>query len=323
MTRASSRLQGTPELSTPSPEAEISYLESLYQRESFDVRKLGDRGLGVLYFASHEPVSEVPLILIPGFSAPRAVYFALAAKMADTGTNTAIYRPQRKQPLGAVLSPHHMRNVLKLQQQTVKNVMETVREETGITDFALAGHSMGNSIGTGVAHHVMLEKPRKDLNVVALVSDAGAGLDVPEATTPWQSVKRHATRLPNVIRHELTQAPRMIEVAPGSMKREAIAHVRDLGRLAREGFQVMVYPEVIEKLEQLRADSDIRIGALLPEKDQFFYADDVEARSGHLFDVPATRIPDAYHVHANTHPDEHSVYLTDLLERLERREEAA
>lgn len=322
MTRASSRLEGTPELSTPCPEAEISYLESLYRRDSFDVRKLGDRSLGVLYFSSHEPTNEIPLVLIPGFSAPRAVYFALAAKMADMGTNTAIYRPQRNQPIGAALSSRHMRDVLKLQQQTVKKVMETVRTETDMTDFALMGHSMGNSIATGVAHHLMIEKPHDDLNVVGLISDAGAGLDVPETTTPWQSIKRHATRFPNVIRHELTQAPKMIEVAPKSMKREAIAHVRDLGRLAREGFQVMVYPDVIGKLEHLRADSDIHIGALLPEDDQFFYADDVEARSGHLLHI-TTRIPEARHVHANTHPDEHAVYLSRMTDRLVHWEGAA
>jgi len=316
------RHEGTREVSTPSNEAEVSYLESLYQKDSFTKRKLGDRGLGILYFESKEPTTEVPLILIPGFSAPSAVYYALAAKMADTGTNTAIYRPRRKQPLPAVLSPRHMRSVLDLQMETVKDVMETIRDDTDATDFALMGHSMGNAIGTGVAYHLTLEHPHKDLNVTTLVSDAGAGLDTPDTTTPWQSIKRHAERLPNVIRHELTQAQRMREVAPKNMEREAIAHIRDLGRLAREGFQVMVYPEVIPKLERLQADSDVHVGALLPEYDQFFYPDDVQARSGHLLDI-ATVIPGAYHVHANTYPDEHSQYLTTMIDDLRHFDEAA
>lgn len=313
-----------------SRETEISYLESLYQKDSFTKRKLGDKSLGLLYFESKEPTSEVPLILIPGFSAPSAVYFALAAKMADSGTNTAIYRPRRKQPFRAAFSPIHMNDVLKYQMETVKEVMEEIRNDTDVTDFSLMGHSMGMAIAAGTAHHLMVKKPREDLNIISLVSDAGAGLDTPEEDLTknkyeraLDAIKRHGARFPNVIRHELTQAPKMIDVAPKNMKKEAAAHVADLGRLAREGFQVMVYPNVIPKLEDLREYSDVHIGALTPEKDQFFYADDVEKRSGHLLHLPPVRIPDAYHVHANTHPDEHALYLGSLIHNLSHLEEAA
>lgn len=312
-----------------SRQTEISYLDALVQKQSFTKRRLGDKGLGLLYFESKEPINEDPLILIPGFSAPRAVYYALAAKMADSGTNTAIYRPRRKQSLRTLLSPRHMASALDYQMETVKEVMETVRDETGNTDFSLAGHSMGMPIATGTAHHLEVVRPRANLHVSNLISIAGAGLDTPKekpGSTRFDrtldAVKRHGVRFPNVIRQELPQAKRMIEIAPRHMKQDAVAHVSDLGRLAREGWQVMVYPNVIPKLEDLREHSDVHVGALTPEKDQFFYPDDVENRSGHLFHR-LVRIPGAYHVHPNTHPDEHSQYLGGLIYDLGHLEEAA
>lgn len=323
----SSKLLYTEE--SPSRETEISYLDALAQKQSFTKRRLGDKGLGLLYFESKEPINNEPLILIPGFSAPRAVYYALAAKMADTGTNTAIYRPRRKQSLKTLLSPRHMASALDYQMETVKEVMETVRNATGNTDFTLAGHSMGMPIATGTAHHIEVTRPRSDLHVTNLVSIAGAGLDTPRPNPgdtrldrTLEAVKRHATRFPNVIRKELPQAKKMIEIAPRHMKQDAAAHVSDLGRLAREGWQVMVYPNVIPKIEKLRENSNVHIGALAPEDDQFFYADEVYARSGELLDR-FVRIPGAYHVHPNTHPDEHAQYLGGIIYDLGHLEEAA
>lgn len=308
---------------SPSRETEVRYLDALYQKETFTKRKLGDKSLGVLYFESNEPTSDVPLILIPGFAAPSVVYVALAAKLADSGKNTAIYRPRRKQTAGAAFSPRHLRSVLDYQMQTVHDVMKTVRDETDVTDFDLSGHSMGNAIGTGVAYHHEIQRPRSGMHIRHLISDAGAGLDVPEETTIRESVKRHADRMPNVFRYEIKeQVPKMLEVAPQNMMREAMAHVRDIGRLAREGWQVMTAPNVSPRLERLQKDSDIKIGALLPEKDQFFFVDEVKARSGHLLDV-ATVIPEAYHVHANTHPDEHAQYMLELLQDLDAHDRAA
>ncbi len=308
---------------SPSRETEVRYLDALYQKETFTKRKLGDKGLGVLYFESNEPTSDVPLILIPGFSAPSVVYVALAAKLADSGKNTAIYRPRRKQEPRAAFSPRHLRSVLDYQMQTVHEVMEAIRDDTESTDFDLSGHSMGNSIGTGVAYHHEIKRPNSGMHIRHLISDAGAGLDTPEHTTVRESVKRHAERMPNVFKYEIReQVPKMLEVEPQNMMREALAHVRDIGRLAREGWQVMTAPNVIRPLERLQQDSDIKIGALLPEHDQFFYAEEVKKRSGHLLDV-ATVIPGAYHVHANTHPDEHSAYILNLLEDLDSKKNAA
>lgn len=265
----------------------------------FLYNKLDHFGLDIYYYQPEEPVDEVPLIVIPGFAVTRVVYERLAEEMARKGRKVSLHLPPRKHSRRAAYSRTHLLDALQLQAQATRGNMKSIRAYSGEEQFDVIGHSMGNLIGVKALH------PLLAMGSIAMVrsmlSDGGAGLNGPGCAI------KYAKRLPNVVKNELVHGvPRMMEISPASMKSEATRHiVSSIGRLAREGYQVMMKAEVRDRVADLR-DAGVHYGALLPEYDQFFPPEEILEHSEELLDWYRI-IPEAYHVHANTHPVEHSI----------------
>ncbi len=287
------------------------------------IARLGSLPLECLCFESKHPAEDTPLIYIPGFMETRAAVVPLARSMAaNEGRHTIVYPPERKQDLYKLLFARHSLNPLEHQMEIVHQVAKTSKELTGQKKFDLAGHSLGNAVLMGVAYHELVRKRSQDITIRSGVSDAGVGLDT---KGPIDGLFKMMSHFPGISINELWgQVPRIIEAADEDLMPESIQHMRDVGRALREAIQVTVNPGVQSKLRAIRRrpEIDFKYGALLPENDQFFYEQQVRRVSGWLLDQIVT-IPDAYHVHANTDPDEHARYLGQMFYDLNAPDENA
>lgn len=286
------------------------------------ITELDNFDLDWILYTPDESVDDVAKIIIPGFAASRVVYERLAEELATMGYTIGLYAPPREHSTRAAMSPSHLRDALRLQEQAVRATMKAINQFTGIEEFDLVGHSLGNRIALGAADNRTTVHPSRSTVVRNILSDDGVGLD------GEKKMRKVIKRLPDILKYEIAQGiPKMIEVSPTNLNEEALRHiVSDLGRLAREGLQIMNDSDVRPLVERVR-DRGIKYGALVYEKSQFFYPDEVIANSAQYFDTPAIYVPDAYHVHPNTHPKEHAPYvamgLNELMNRTPRRKHDA
>lgn len=276
--------------------------------------ELDNFNLDWILYTPDEPTDDVAKIVIPGFAASRVVYERLAEELASMGYIIGLYAPPREHNSRAALSPSHMRDALRLQEQAVRGTMKAINQFTGIEEFDLVGHSLGNRIALGAADNRTTAHPSRSTNVRNILSDDGVGLD------GEKKMRKVFKRLPDILKYEIAQGiPKMIEVSPTNLNEEALRHiVSDLGRLAREGLQIMNDSDVRPLVEHVR-DRGIKYGALVFEKSQFFYPEEVIKHSAEYFDTPAIYVPNAYHVHPNTHPQEHAPYVAMGLDELANR----
>lgn len=257
-----------------------------------------------LLYTPDESIDDAAKIIVPGFAASRVVYERLAEELAKMGYTIGLYAPPREHNTRAAFSPSHLRDALRLQEQAVRAAMKAIHQFTDIEEFDLVGHSLGNRIALGATDGAATDHPMRSVSVRNILSDDGVGLDG-EA-----KMRKVIKRLPDIIKYEIVQGiPHMIEVSPNRLSDESLKHIAsDLGRLAREGVQIMNDSDVRPIVERVR-DRGVKYGALVYEKSQFFYPKEVIEHSSAYFDTPAIYVPKAYHVHPNTHPKEHAPYV--------------
>lgn len=276
--------------------------------------ELDNFDLDWLLYTPDESIDDVAKIIVPGFAASRVVYERLAEELAKIGYTIGLYAPPREHNTRAAFSPSHLRDALRLQEQAVRAAMKAIHQFTDIEQFDLVGHSLGNRIALGATDETAAKHPIRSVSVRNILSDDGVGLDG-EA-----KMRKVINRLPNIVKYEIIQGiPDMIEVSPTRLSNESLRHIAsDLGRLAREGLQIMNDSDVRPIIERVR-NRGVKYGALVYEKSQFFYPKEVIEHSEAYFDIPAIYVPNAYHVHPNTHPKEHAPYVALGLNKLAHR----
>ncbi len=283
--------------------------------------KLGNVGLGCLYYQPEEAIDNTAIGIVKGLGAPRGVYLGLAEALAKRGRPVFLYKSPRTQPLLDLVHPEHQRDPLIYQMQAVHAVAKALRNSEEVTELRggnpvhqidLGGHSMGNYIMVSTAYHDIIEKPSEDISIRTITSIAGAGLD---GDGGMKQVAQHAKKLwPGIAVDEIWKGlPLIIKSAPKDIKIDAIQHIfRSLPRILRETAKIVWSPGVREKIENV----DIPYGAILPENDQFFYWQKVLQKSGDLFDNNYEVIKDANHVYPNSHPEEFAPHLIAMTHAL-------
>lgn len=288
---------------------------------------LRENDLGILYYQPEETIDDTPIGIVKGLGAPRGVYLGLAEALAKRGRPVFLYKSPRIQPLVEQIQPEHLRDPLIFQMQAVHAVIKALhnservaelRDGNAVDTVDLGGHSMGDYIMVGMAHHDTVEKPYEDVKIRTMTSIAGAGLD---GEGGWRQLAQHAKQLwPGIAVEEVWKGiPLIVKAAPRDIKWDAIQHVfRSLPRMMRESGKIVWSPSVEERV----MDLDIPFGAILPEDDQFFNWLKVLKEGGHLFGDNYDVIPNAKHVYPNTHPEEFAPHLIAMSSVLAKSRDA-
>ena len=311
MTRASSRLEGTPELSTPyeaEPIASVSQESELYTKVAIEDAFIHSKPVsGSLYLPKHIE-SDVALLYAPGFMEFEEATAPLARELAKRGLVTLTMKPLREQPDESKYSRKHYSDPLILQQQVIHALLKATKKQYGIERFDLAGHSMGADEAVGAAYHEAVVLENRDVDIRSVVGDQPLGFD------NGNLKKKALMRLWAIATRDLTSVPEMMKYRGEGFNEDAFNHIVHLDRIALEGLQCLKRSKVPLRAAGLRS-AGVKVGATTGENDNFFRTWAVKLHSGHLLDGH-WEIPGADHLHANAHPAEHAEFLKDVLAEL-------
>jgi pimeloyl-ACP methyl ester carboxylesterase len=295
--------------------------------------RLGSTALDCLYYHPDVATDDTPIGIAEGLGAPRGVYLEVAEAVAELGRPVILYKPPRVENALSAFQPENIRDPLIFQMKAVHAALKAIHNSERVTELRggrpvsevdLAGHSMGNYIAVGAAHHDTVEQPG-DVSIRTLTSIAGAGLDWNNGP---QQLQRHAKRMwPGIILNEVYKgAPYIIKASSNEVRMDAINHIfRNLPRLLRETVKIVWSPGVHKKARDL-IEHGVPYGAILPAEDEFFYHVKVLQRSGDILGDNYDVVPNANHVYPNTHPKEfapHLIGMTNVLKKQRQEKRAA
>lgn len=311
MTRASSRLEGTPELSTSytaEPAPYVSSEENLYTKVAIEDAFVHSKQVeGSIYLPKHIE-SDTALLYAPGFMEFQAATAPLARELAKRGLVTITMKPLREQPEESKMSWKHFSDPLILQQQVIHALLKATKKQYGLESFDLAGHSMGADGAVGAAYHEVVTLENRDIDIRSVVGDQPLGFD------NGNLKKKALRRLWAIATRDLMSVPKMMEYRGEGFNEDAFNHIIHLDRIALEGLQCLKRSKVPLRATALRT-AGVKVGATTGENDNFFRSWAVKLHSSHILDGH-WEIPGADHLHANAYPADHAEFLKNVLTEL-------
>jgi hypothetical protein len=130
--------------------------------------RLGSTALDCLYYHPDVATDDTPIGIAEGLGAPRGVYLEVAEAVAELGRPVILYKPPRVENALSAFQPENIRDPLIFQMKAVHAALKAIHNSERVTELRggrpvsevdLAGHSMGNYIAVGAAHHDTVEQP--------------------------------------------------------------------------------------------------------------------------------------------------------------------